>query len=83
MQSATPMIENITNAPPMGLQNRVVDAGMRALEQTSFMSGKNPLHVKNNLIQLLGKADLTQNDLVFLKSISDKTFHSLRVLKDK
>ena len=83
MQSATPVTETATDAPTMGLQNRVIDAGMRALEHTSFMSGKNPLHVKNHLIQLLGKADLTQNDLVFLKSISDKTFHSLRVLKDK
>ena len=83
MQSAVPVTEDIATAPPMGLQNRVIDAGMRALEHTSFMSGKNPLHVKNHLVQLLGKASLTQSDLVFLKSMCDKTFHSLRVLKNK
>ena len=30
----------------MALQHRVIDAGMRVLDNTSFMSGKNPLHVK-------------------------------------
>ena len=84
MQSASPAMEQqISATPPMGLQNRVIDAGMRTLEQTSFMSGKNPLHVRNALIQLLRKADVTSNDLVFLKSICDKTFHTLRVLKDR
>ena len=84
MQSATSPVEpSNTTIPSMSLQNRVVEAGMRAIENTSFMSGKNPLHVKNTLVQLLGKANITQSDLVFLKSICDKTYHTLRVLKEK
>ena len=84
MQSATSPVETLTTAtPPMSLQNRVIDAGLRALDNTSFMSGKNPLHVKNTLVQLLGKANVTKGDLVFLKSICDKTYHTLRVLKEK
>ena len=34
-------------------------------------------------MQLLGKASVTQADLVFIKSICDKTYHTLRVLKEK
>ena len=84
MQSAeTSPEETSREAPPMALQLRVVEAGMRILGSTSFMSGKNPLHVKNNLVQLLGKAALTRGDLVFMKSICDKTYHTLRVLKEK
>jgi tRNA/rRNA methyltransferase len=84
MQSATsPVGTSPTITPSMSLQNRVIDAGMRVLDNTSFMSGKNPLHVKNTLVQLLGKANVTKGDLVFLKSICDKTYHTLRVLKEK
>ena len=84
MQSATsPMGTPPTITPSMSLQNRVIDAGIRVLDNTSFMSGKNPLHVKNTLVQLLGKANVTKGDLVFLKSICDKTYHTLRVLKEK
>ena len=84
MQSATsPKDLSTTTIPSMAIQNRVVEAGMRALENTSFMSGKNPLHVKNTLVQLLEKANITQSDLVFLKSMCDKTYHTLRVLKEK
>ena len=53
MQSATSPVETpTTTIPPMSLQNRVIDAGMRVLDNTSFMSGKNPLHVKNTLVQM-------------------------------
>lgn len=83
MQSATSPGEPSQEAPPMALQLRVVEAGMRILSNTAFMSGKNPLHVKNNLVQLLGKAPLTRGDLVFMKSVCDKTYHTLRVLKEK
>ncbi len=83
MQSATTPTEPIANTPTLGLQNRVIDAGMRVLEMTSFLGGKNPLHVRNHLIQMLGKTRTSQSDLVFLKSICDKTYHSLRVLKEK
>jgi len=83
MQSATPPSQNITTKPPMGLQNRVIESGMKALEMTSFMGGKNPMHVRNHLVQLLGKSDIDQQDLLFIKSICDKTFHSIRTLKEK
>lgn len=84
MQSATPpLVPPNPETPPMSLQNRVIDAAIRALDNTSFMSGKNPLHVKNSLVQLLEKGSVTRSDLVFLKSICDKTYHTLRVLKEK
>ena len=84
MQSSTPTSLDLSDqTPPMALQHRVIDAGMRVLSNTSFMSGKNPLHVKNNLVQLLGKSSVTRGDLVFIKSICDKTYHTLRTLKDK
>lgn len=82
MQSSTSPSEEISSQPSMGLQKRVIDAGMQTLELTSFLNGKNPVHVRNHLIQVLGKATLSQNDLVFIKSICDKTFHSIRILKD-
>jgi tRNA/rRNA methyltransferase len=80
MQSSTSPSEEISSKPTIGLQKRVVDAGMQTLEMTSFLNGKNPVHVRNHLIQVMGKANLPQNDLVFLKSICDKTFHSIRIL---
>ena len=83
MQHSSPPLEEApSTAPNMGLQLSVVEGAMRTLEQTSFMLGKNPTHVRNHLLQLLNNTSLQNNDLVFLKSICDKTFHSIRVLQE-
>lgn len=84
MQSATPTLEPIDPVhPPVGLQLKVIEGAMRSLENTSFMLGKNPAHVRNHLLQLMNNATLTSEDLVFLKSICDKTYHSIRVLREE
>ncbi len=83
MASASPPSDITLEQPTMELQHSVVDAAMKMLDKTSFMSGKNPLHVRNHLIQILGKSNSSYQDLGFLKSIYNKTFHSLRVLNEK
>ena len=83
MASATPSQNEPYQKPSMAIHHSVVEAAMRMLNKTSFLGGKNPLHVRNHLIQILGKSNSTHQDLVFLKSIYEKTFHSIRVLNEK
>ena len=83
MLHVTPLTEPVPSTKPsMGLQLGVIEGAIRALNNTSFMLGKNPAHVRNHLLQMLNDANLTNDDLVFLKSICDKTYHSIRVLKE-
>lgn len=69
--------------PSMEMQQRMIETAMNTLHKTSFMSGKNPVHVQSTLFQLLGKTELSIQDAVFLKSICDKTYHAIRVLEEK
>ena len=68
---------------PMGLQNKIIDRALDVLQQTAFMSGKNDVHVRQKLTNLLQRGNFNSQEAVFLKSICDKTFHTIRTLNEK
>ena len=64
----------------MGFQNKILDRALEVLHQTSFMSGKNEIHVRQKLTTLFLRGQFDAQEAVFIKSICDKTFHTIRTL---
>jgi TrmH family RNA methyltransferase len=73
----------INEAIPFEMQNRMINSSMRVLDSIDFFRGRNRMQVSNNLLRLLERAKLKSDEIGSLTTMSNKIYHSIRVLKEE
>ena len=67
----------------MKLQRSVVETAIEALGATHYLKSRNPLQVRNQLLRMLERANLTHAEAANLRGMVRKVYHSIRVLREQ
>lgn len=67
----------------MRLQTNIVDTTMELLKASSYLNGRNPRQIYNQLIRLIQRSNPTIEEVTHIKGMTSKVFHHNRVLKER
>ena len=74
-----PPPKNIT----MRLQEEIIQRSMEVLGDCDYLVRRSPDKVYNQMIQLLGRCNITHEDTALLKGMINKVYHTLRIKNTK
>ena len=82
--ASIPIEEEPRQPPPpkhitMRLQEEIINNALEVLEDSDYLVRRSPDKVYNQMIQLLGRCDLTHDDTALLKGMINKVYHTLRI----
>lgn len=82
--ASLPTEEEPRQPPPpkhitMRLQEEIIKNALEVLENSDYLVRRSPDKVYNQMIQLLGRCDLTHEDTALLKGMINKVYHTLRI----
>ncbi len=66
----------------VGLQDSIVKQAMNILGSCDYLNRKSPDKVYNQLMRLIHHSELSHDDTVMLKGMSNKIYHTLRIQKN-
>ena len=82
--ASLPIEEEPRQPPPpkyitMRLQEEIIKNALEVLEDSDYLVRRSPDKVYNQMIQMLGRCDLTHDDTALIKGMINKVYHTLRI----